>query len=403
MRDAMPTPRSRPPSRPLHRLLALVGASTLLLTACGSSTTTSAPPTATSTPAATPAPTATPTPTATPKAAWVDAVAALADPRAVIKATIAGDLDIGAKATVAGTYQQNGTDLGTVLDVDLNGTDIHTEQRNIGSETYLLAGPLWRHDLSVSGAGRANTLASVMAKVTGATSKGKDTVDGQAVERYELTGLDIGAFAAALGLGDPGATVTDADLTLLATADGKPLAIDVALTVPGTPTASWDLRISFRPAGGTVAIQKPDQAWIVKQPGNGYSIWYPDTFQAESDAGTATEPFSDWYIGEKETARISCVPTGDYTLASWVKEGQAFYADHWGGKHDQKQSFELPVGKAVLSVWESADIDGEKSFVNLVSIVTKPLACDILWFRGLGVDGDSDMLFGQMVGTFQVE
>ena len=394
-------PRSRPLPRPHHRWLALVGASAVLLAACGSSTPTSAPQSAT--PTATPAPTATPTPSPTPKAAWADAVAVLADPKAVLKATIAGDLDIGAKATVAGTYQQNGTDLGTVLDVDLGGTDIHTEQRNIGSETYLLSGPLWRHELSVSGAGRADTLASVMAEVTGATSKGKDTVDGQAVERYALSGLDIGAFAAALGLGDPGATVTDADLELLATADGKPLAIDVGLTVPGTPTATWDLRITIDSTSGTVTIQKPDQAWIVKQPGNGYSIWYPDAFQVESDAATATEPFSDWYIGEKETARVSCVPTGDYTLASWVKEGQAFYADHWGGKHDQNESFELPVGKAVLSVWESADIDGEKSFVNLVSIVTEPLACDILWFRGLGTDAASDHLFGQMVGTFQVE
>ena len=47
----------------------------------------------------------------------------------------------------------------------------------------------------------------------------------------------------------------------------------------------------------------------------------------------------------------------------------------------------MPVGKAVLSTWQAADIDGEKTHVDLVSIVTKPLACDILWFRGLGADG----------------
>ena len=136
-------PRSRPLPRPHHRWLTLLGASAVLVAACGSSPSTSAPPSAT--PTATPAPTATPTPT--PQAAWVDAVAALADPKAVLKADHRGRRRLRRQGDDRGTYQQDGSDLALVLDTNLAGTNIHTEQRNVGTETYLLAGPLWRHEL----------------------------------------------------------------------------------------------------------------------------------------------------------------------------------------------------------------------------------------------------------------
>ena len=324
----------------------------------------------------------------------------LAESDARLFATIEGTLEIDRPATVAGTYEQSGRDFHITLDTTMAGIDFTVEQKVVADQSYMLnPGRPWQHDIVASGSHRAPTLAEALAGTEVSGSAGSEEIAGTAVDRYRLEGLVPGNLTAALGLSDPGARPTGASSTLLASAAGEPVALDLRYSLPTSDAiATSDLRLTFKRGTAIGSIAAPADPWVTKAQGHGYTIWYPERWQAVLDPSDGD--FTDAFSGPDENVTVFCSPDAALSLEVWAQDGLTFYTKYFGGAPDSSNDSMLGEIPTKVSVWLEGTVDGEKRGIVNVALVNGSTGCDIQWIRAPGPIGDQESLFRDALATF---
>ena len=325
----------------------------------------------------------------------------LADPVARIHATY--EATVG-HATSNGTYDQSGRDFHLVLTNTIEGVSFTVEQLVSGEQSYLLTpGRPWVHDVVVSGADRAPTMAEALESVE-ARAAGTAVIEGATVERYDLDGLKFADLTASMGLSDPGATVTGTTSALFASPDGRPVALDLAFTSStsdGTPYVG-DYRFTFASDGAPASIKPPADPWVQNADGHGYSILYPEAWQATPGPQTADGDFKDTYQGPDTQVVVYCVPKAKLGLKDWTASGIEYYSAAFGGKPDATGEETVGGLPARWTRWDDSSVDGDRAFIVNIALVKGPMGCDIQWFRAPGPTGSQDDVFTTVWGTFHL-
>lgn len=110
-----------------------------------------------------------------------------------------------------------------------------------------------------------------------------------------------------------------ASSTLFASADGEPVALDLRYSVPATELlATSDLRLSFEPSRTPRPIAPPEDPWVTKAAGHGYTM-HPEAWDTDFDP--ADGDFTDVFSGPEATVKVYCRPHAGLSLEAWSRDG----------------------------------------------------------------------------------
>jgi hypothetical protein len=386
-------------SRPGFFRVAVAGALTLSLAACGGA--------ATPTPALTPVPTAAATPTAAPTPAPTPAAADVAKEfltRLVAARTgimaISGTITVDTvEVPISGTITISGLDSQSSMTLETPGASQTQESIRVGTQQWnRSAGGPWV--LNPKPNDRAKSLSAFLQTLTSLEDRGTAPKGGRQLHRL-VPPASVTISAEALGFNNPGVQDAKVSMEFWAEDDGTPAAwsFDVAwnqasgtATVPARLVMDFDLAGLGKPA--TVAA--PEDAWerFVSQR-FAYSMAHPAGWTVDEAEG------QDSYLVEG-TPYVTVSPSSlpGYTLERYAQELLALYEEQLGATPETTEEIALGGQPARFFTYHFKNDQGVEVYLADAITVRGDAAWEVFLTEQAGSEADDPPVFAAMLSTF---
>jgi hypothetical protein len=318
-----------------------------------------------------------------------------------VQFAITGTIDVGTQqGEVSGSILYDAGDSSQTFSITVAGVNSTNATIHVGSMRYAKAGDgPWLVDASPVKR-TSPGLSDFLTKLSGLVDKGPEQHDGAATHRLELPAGTV-VDPAMFGLSNPSMTSPTAAIVFYATADGRPVAIDVeaawtqAAGGQSIPV-KMSLDLAFVQIGGNVMVSAPDDVW---QPFHSkryhYSIAHPgdwDVSVESQGADVFTSPQAPYLVATRFPSHgySLSVITKATILAAKVKDHAANVAN---------VAFSLAGSPARLLTYH-ATLGGTRYVLYEVLCVKAGYVYDAAWFSPRGNDVNDLATFEEMLSTF---